>query len=56
MQCEYLDNPLGIDGKTPRLGWKLSSDPRGVMQKAYQVQVFRADQAGEPLWELHRSQ
>lgn len=38
-RCEYKRNPLGIDILQPRLSWKLSSDERNTMQRAYQVQV-----------------
>jgi hypothetical protein len=39
LQCEYLDHPVGIDVKNPRLDWKLTSDRRRMLQKAYQVPV-----------------
>ncbi|MCC6488540.1 MAG: alpha-rhamnosidase, partial [Candidatus Hydrogenedentes bacterium] len=39
LTCEYRVDPLGIDCVQPRLGWKLQSDGRGVMQTAYQVLV-----------------
>ena len=37
--CEYKKNPIGTDVKKPRLSWKIKSDERDLMQKAYQVQV-----------------
>ena len=37
LNCEYRLNPLGIDEKRPRLGWKLESQGRGKKQKAYQI-------------------
>ncbi|MCC6698480.1 MAG: family 78 glycoside hydrolase catalytic domain [Candidatus Hydrogenedentes bacterium] len=39
LTCEYRVDPFGIDAVQPRLGWKLQSDARGVMQTAYQVLV-----------------
>ena len=41
LRCEYLENPLGIDEKNPRLSWKLKSDRFGVKQTAYQIQCSR---------------
>ena len=35
----YLDNPLGIDVRPPRLGWQVASSRRGTKQTAYQVQA-----------------
>jgi alpha-L-rhamnosidase len=41
LHCEYLENPLGIDVRKPRLGWKLVAAPgaRGQEQAAYQILV-----------------
>jgi alpha-L-rhamnosidase len=39
LRCEYLENPLGIDQKVPRLSWKLESELRGQRQTAYRVLV-----------------
>ncbi len=39
LQCEYLDNPLGIDAPQPRLSWIIASNERGVKQTAYQILV-----------------
>ena len=39
LSCEYRQNPLGIDEKWPRLGWKLESQDRGKRQKSYQILV-----------------
>ena len=44
LTCEYRSNPLGIDIKRPRISWKIQSDLRGTMQKAYQLQVTANDQ------------
>ena len=37
---EHQNNPLGIDVKNPRFGWKLQSKLKNVIQTAYQLQVF----------------
>ncbi|MFA6173634.1 MAG: family 78 glycoside hydrolase catalytic domain [Kiritimatiellales bacterium] len=39
LQCEYRENPLGIDVLTPRLGWQLDSPERGQRQTAYRILV-----------------
>ena len=39
LRCEYLENPLGIDARQPRLSWILDSNERGQKQTAYQILV-----------------
>ena len=39
LQCEYADNPLGIDRPQPRLFWQVEGGERGQRQTAYQVLV-----------------
>ena len=39
LRCEYLQDPEGIDVRTPRLRWRLSSDRRGERQTAYRILV-----------------
>ncbi|WP_219225155.1 alpha-L-rhamnosidase [Pedobacter antarcticus] len=39
LRCEYLETPLGIDVKHPRLTWKLKDNRQGAKQTAYQIQV-----------------
>jgi alpha-L-rhamnosidase len=42
LQCEYLNQPLGLDVRKPRLSWRLGSgDPerRGLRQTGYRVIV-----------------
>lgn len=39
LTCEYIENPLGIDTKVPRLSWKLNSRERSQSQKAYELIV-----------------
>ena len=30
LRCEYLENPLGIDERAPRLSWIVTSEARGL--------------------------
>jgi alpha-L-rhamnosidase len=39
LQCEMLDDPLGIDVLQPRLSWQLHTGEAQVAQKAYQIMV-----------------
>jgi alpha-L-rhamnosidase len=39
LQCEYRDNPLGLDEKVPRLSWKVESTDKNQKQTAYHVMV-----------------
>lgn len=39
LQCEQIDNPLGIDVLNPSLSWKVYSDDTDVTQVAYRVLV-----------------
>lgn len=39
LKCEYLENPIGIDTKKPRLTWQIISEMPGVEQKSYQIIV-----------------
>ncbi len=45
LTCEYLNNPLGLDAKQPRLSWMMVSSRRGEVQTAYQVLVASTEQA-----------
>ena len=37
LQCEYLQNPIGIDVQTPRLHWQMLDNRIGALQSAYQL-------------------
>jgi alpha-L-rhamnosidase len=37
--CEYQENPMGMDAKTPRFSWQLTSDKNDVTQTAYEIRV-----------------
>jgi len=39
LRTENLHNPIGLDVKTPRFSWQLTSEKRNVMQTAYEVKV-----------------
>src|SRR5439155_18658543 len=43
LRTEYKENPLGIDARKPRLGWRLQSGSRGLTQSAYEVRVARTE-------------
>jgi alpha-L-rhamnosidase len=51
LKTEYLENPLGIDTKAPRLGWKLLSDNTSVLQKAYQIQASGSHSFDKLIWD-----
>jgi alpha-L-rhamnosidase len=39
IRIEYRNHPLGIDVRHPRFTWQIISDRRGVLQRAYRIQV-----------------
>lgn len=39
LRCEYLNNPMGIDERHPRLSWKIISEENNWMQTAYEIRV-----------------
>ncbi len=39
LKCEYLENPIGIDIKNPRLMWMMDDSRSGAKQKAYRIVV-----------------
>lgn len=43
LSCEFLENPLGIDARNPRLSWVLSSNARGEKQSAYEIMVASSE-------------
>ncbi|NEW81595.1 MAG: family 78 glycoside hydrolase catalytic domain [Mariniphaga sp.] len=49
--CEYAKTPLGIDVKTPRFSWQMSTseEERGFSQAAYQLVVTGSD--GKMMWD-----
>ena len=45
LRTEYMEDPLGIDARKPRLSWQLQSAARGVAQSAFQVRVARGERS-----------
>lgn len=45
LTCEYIENPLGIDSKSPRLSWTLVSNERNQSQSAYELIVSDDEKA-----------
>ncbi len=39
LRTEHLENPLGIDERSPRLSWQIGASVRNILQGAYQVQA-----------------
>ena len=39
LRCEMMNNPLGIDTRTPRLSWQIISSQHSVEQTAYHILV-----------------
>jgi alpha-L-rhamnosidase len=54
LRTEYKENPLGIDTRKPRFGWRLQGGGRGVKQSAYQVRVTRGERGGDLVWDSGR--
>ncbi|WP_035154864.1 alpha-L-rhamnosidase [Cohnella thermotolerans] len=55
LTCEYRTGLLGTDVRIPRFGWKLISEMRGTVQRAYRIQVAGPDaNFEEPLWDSGR--
>lgn len=52
--CEYQIYPLGIGEARPRIGWRLESDARGVLQTAYEVEVSERPDFGAIVWQSGR--
>ena len=44
LTTEYQKNPIGIDTKNPRFSWKLDSDQKNTMQKAYHIVVKKENE------------
>ena len=58
LQCEYEENPLGIDVAAPRFSWEIASGQRGVIQSAYHILVadnpeLLAKHTGN-IWDSHK--
>jgi alpha-L-rhamnosidase len=62
LRCEYLQDPLGIDVRQPRLSWILdpgTQNARGLGQTAYRILVAsdrsKLDAEEGDLWDSGRS-
>lgn len=59
LQCEYLENPLGIDAAKPRFTWKLADSSPGARQTSFRIRVAEDslsldDAAQSVVWDSHR--
>src|SRR5450755_101178 len=45
LRCEYRENPLGIDQRTPHLSWQSDNTERNWRQTAYEVLVASNDES-----------
>jgi alpha-L-rhamnosidase len=51
LQCEHLDNPLGIDSAAPRLSWQNDSSERNWKQAAYEILVSSMPGRKADVWD-----
>lgn len=52
LRVNYRKNPLGIDDTRPRLSWELTSEKRGFIQSAYQIEVaYQGDFTSALVWD-----
>jgi alpha-L-rhamnosidase len=51
LQCERLNNPLGIDSTVPRLSWQNDSTERNWRQSAYEILVSSAAGGKPDVWD-----
>jgi len=56
MKTEYLQNPVGIDARAPRFSWRIYTNRRGTMQRAYELRVATDSPSlsRKQLWESGR--
>lgn len=50
LQCEYMEDPIGIDTKQPRFTWRLEDSRKGAAQKSYQVFVSTDPSGNGNVW------
>lgn len=48
-KCEYLENPLGIQNRSPRFSWCVSPKWKSTIQTGYRIVV--KDQSGKQVWD-----
>jgi alpha-L-rhamnosidase len=51
LKCEYLENPVGLDTNNPRISWQIQGVGRGILQKAYQLQVAAEGDFSCVMWD-----
>lgn len=51
LTVEHRADPLGVDARRPRFGWRTASPARGSHQTAYRVRVTRG---GAQVWDTGR--
>ena len=51
LRVEYLENPLGIDAREPRLSWVVPNTVRGDVQTAYRIRVSSKPGGAGDLWD-----
>ena len=51
LQCEHLENPLGIDSRVPRLSWQNDSPERNWRQSAYRILVSASAGGKAEVWD-----
>ena len=54
LTVEYRRNPLGLDEESPVFSWKMKSDERGQLQKAYRIRMAESPEMladGECVWD-----
>jgi alpha-L-rhamnosidase len=55
LRCEYRNNPLGIDARTPHLSWQSDNTERNWKQSAYEILVAssheRLDSGHADVWD-----
>ncbi|AIQ70330.1 family 78 glycoside hydrolase catalytic domain [Paenibacillus graminis] len=57
LKVNYKSNPVGIDDPHPRLSWLISTETRGFIQSAYQVQVaYAPDFTVQVVWDSGREE
>lgn len=54
LRCEYVENPLGIDERRPRLSWRMADVRRGARQSAYRITVSSTPRGEADLWDTGR--
>ena len=58
LRCEYQENPLGIDQRTPHLSWQSDNTERNWRQSAYEILVSHSVQALKTgkadVWDSHK--